>query len=174
MIGFRECTAADADKMTKWLRNNILPQGSTEEQVKVAAYKRFMELPIEPPERTRLDRLVRCAINTHDKQVFQRIMDNIPNAAIPWLDALLENKEERQAEDETLNMSDLREEPTKANVKNLIRAMDKLECLRQIRMPINILTRQPPIGRILFALVAIGCPKPLRSGHHQVACLAEY
>lgn len=158
--GFRECTVADADKMTKWLRNNILPQGSTEEQVKAAAYKRFMELLIEPPERTRMERLVRSAVNTHDKLVFQRIMDNIPNAAIPWLDALLENKEERPADDDTLNMSDLREEPGKANVKNLIREMDKLECLRQIRMPKNILTGLSP--RMLSIYKQRVATEPLR------------
>ncbi len=158
--GFRECSVADAKKMTKWLRNNILPQGSTEEQVKAAAYKRFMELLIEPPEKTRIDRLVRSAIKSHDKLVLQKIMDNIPKAALPWLDALLENKEEQPHSHEALNMSDLREEPGKANVKNLIREMDKLECLRQIRMPKNILAGQSP--RLLAIYKQRVATEPLR------------
>jgi len=44
--GFRECTVIDFDKVTRWLRNNILPQGNTEEQIRAAAYRRFMELQI--------------------------------------------------------------------------------------------------------------------------------
>lgn len=142
--GFRECKVTDSDKVIRWLRNHILPQGNTEEQVRVAAYQRFMELQIEPPERTRIDRLVKSAISSHDKLVLQKIMDNIPKAAIPWLDALVINKEDDRLDGEVLNMSDLREEPGKANVKNLIREMDKLDCLREIRLPKNILAGLSP------------------------------
>lgn len=158
--GFRECTVTDSGKMTKWLRNNILPQGSTEEQVRAVAYRRFMELRIEPPERTRIDRLVRSAIDSHDKLVFQRIMDNIPKAAIPWFDALLINKEDEPPDSEALNMSDLREEPGKANVKNLIREMDKLDCLRQIRLPKSILAGLSP--RMLAIYKQRVATEPLR------------
>jgi len=142
--GFRESTVADSDKMTKWLRNNILPQGCTEEQVKAAAYKRFIEQQIEPPEKLRVERMVRSAINSHDKLVLQKIMERIPNGAITWLDELLINKEDLEPGSEALNMTDLREEPGKANVKNLIREMDKLDCLRQIRLPKTILAGLSP------------------------------
>jgi TnpA family transposase len=142
--GFRECTVADSLKISKWLQNKILPQGNNEEQVRSAAYRRFMELRIEPPEQLRVDRLVRSAINSHDKLVYRRIMNNIPRASIPWLDALLTNKEDVPTDSEALNMTDLREEPGKANVKNLIREMDKLECLRQTRLPKNILAGLSP------------------------------
>ncbi|HIA54138.1 MAG TPA: Tn3 family transposase [Candidatus Melainabacteria bacterium] len=137
--GFRECTVDDSKKITKWLRNNILPQGNTEEQIRLAVYKRFIELRLEPPERARIDRLVKSAIASHDKLVLQKIMDKIPKAAIPRLEALLINKDEEPPDSEVLNMSDLREEPGKANVKNIIREMDKLECLRDIRLPKNLL-----------------------------------
>jgi hypothetical protein len=142
--GFRECTIDDFKKVTKWLRNNILPQGNTEEQISVATYQRFMELRLEPPERARIDRLVKSAIASHDKLVLQKIVDRIPKAALPRLEALLINKEDEQPDSEALNMSDLREEPGKANVKNLIREMDKLECLRDIRLPKNLLVGLSP------------------------------
>ena len=71
-------------------------------------------------------------------------MDKIPKAAIPRLEALLINKEDEPPDSEALNMSDLREEPGKANVKNLIREMDKLECLRDIRLPKNLLAGLSP------------------------------
>lgn len=142
--GFRECTVDDSKKITKWLRNNILPQGNTEEQIRLAVYQRFIELRLEPPERTRIDRLVKSAIASHDKLVLQKIMDKIPKAAIPRLEALLINKEEEPPDSEVLNMSDLREEPGKANVKNIIREMDKLECLRDIRLPKNLLAGLSP------------------------------
>lgn len=142
--GFRECTVDDSKKITKWLRNNILPQGNTEEQIRLAVYQRFIELRLEPPERTRIDRLVKSAIASHDKLVLQKIMDKIPKAAIPRLEALLINKEDEPPDSEILNMSDLREEPGKANVKNIIREMDKLECLRDIRLPKNLLAGLSP------------------------------
>lgn len=141
--GFRECTVSDARRMTKWLENKILPQGTNEEQARAASFKHFMDLGIEPPERSRVDRIVRSAIKSHDKLVLQRIMSKIPKAAISWLDALLTNKEDVSS-DEALNMSDVREEPGKANVKNLMREMDKLECLRQINLPKNLLAGLSP------------------------------
>ncbi len=158
--GFRGCTAADSEKMTKWLRNNVLPQGSTEEQIKAAAYKHFMEQQIEPPEKMRVERLVRSAIDSHDKLVLQRIMDNIPKGAITWFDELLINKEDLEPGSDALNMTDIREEPGKANVKNLIREMDKLECLRQIRLPKNILAGLSP--RMLTIYKQRVATEPLR------------
>ena len=158
--GFRECTAADSEKMTKWLRNNVLPQGSTEEQVKVAAYERFLEQQIEPPEKLRVERLVRSAINSHDKLVLQKIMDSIPKSAITWFDELLINKEDLEPGSDALNMTDLRENPGKANVKNIIREMDKLECLRQIRLPKNLLAGLSP--RMLTIYKQRVATEPLR------------
>lgn len=158
--GFRECSVSDFDKVIGWLVKHILPQGNTEEQVRAAAYQRFMELRIEPPESSRIDRLVRSAINSHDKLILQRIMDNIPKSAIPWLDALLIYKEDEPADSEALNMSDLREEPGKANLKNLIREMDKLDCLRDIRLPNNLLDGLSP--RMLAIYKQRVATEPLR------------
>ncbi len=158
--GFRECTVADSNKMTKWLRNNILPQGNTAEQVRAAVYKRFMEQQIEPPEKLRVERLVNSAMHSHDKLVLERIMDNIPKSAVTWLDELLINKEDLEPGCNSLNMSDLREEPGKANVKNLIREMDKLECLRQIRLPKNLLAGLSP--RMLTIYKQRVATEPLR------------
>jgi TnpA family transposase len=87
-------------------------------------------------------------------------MDNTPKAAIPWLDALLVNKEDEPPDSEALNMSDLREEPGKANVKNLIREMDKLDCLRQISLPKNILAGLSP--RMLAIYKQRVATEPLR------------
>lgn len=175
--GFRECTVDDSKKVTKWLRNNILPQGNTEEQIRVAAYQRFMELRLEPPERTRMDRLVKSAVDSHDKLVLQKIMDKIPKAALPWFDALLINKEDEPPDSEALNMSDLREEPGKANVKNLIREMDKLDCLREIRLPKNILAGLSP--RMLTLYKQRVATEPLRElrrhpDHKKYPLLAIY
>ena len=128
-IGFRACAVKDSNKVSKWLRNNVLPSGNTEEQVKAAAYQRFKDLGIEPPESNQVDRLVRSAIKSHDKLVLQKIMDGIPTSAIPWLDALLINKEDEEPDGTVLNISDLKEDPGKANMKNLMREIDKLELL---------------------------------------------
>jgi TnpA family transposase len=57
-------------------------------------------------------------------------------------------------------MSDLREEPGKANVKNLIREMDKLDCLRQISLPKNILAGLSP--RMLAIYKQRVATEPLR------------
>ena len=159
-MGFRECTVNDSNKVAKWLRNKILPSGNTEEQVRAATYQRFKDLGIEPPETSQIDRLVRSAINSHDKLVLQKIMDGIPKSAIPWLDGLLINKEDEEPDSTALNISDLKEDPGKANMKNLMREIDKLECLRNIRLPKSLLTGLSPKMLALYKQRA--ATEPLR------------
>ena len=139
--GFREATVDDANKVTKWLVRSVLPDGNSEDQTKAAAYQRFKDLFIEPPERLSVDRLVRSAINSHDKFVLERVLLAIPNGARPWLDALVEsNEESEEVKDgaKSLNISDIKEDPGRANLKNILREIEKLECLRDLRLPENL------------------------------------
>jgi TnpA family transposase len=142
--GFREATVEDARKVTQWLIRNILPLGSTEDQVRAAAYQRFKDLCIEPPEKLTVDRLVRSAINSHDKLVLQLVLEAIPASAIPWLDSLLETNDETETKEKALNISDIKEEPGRANLKNVVREIEKLECLRDIRLPDKLLEGLSP------------------------------
>jgi hypothetical protein len=137
--GFREATKQDAKKMTTWLLRTILPLGNNLEQLKAAVYEQFKESQIEPPEKSSVDKLVRAAINMHDKQVFEKIQTIIPVGAIPWLDALVESSDEPEIGAKQLNITDIREEPGRANLKNMLREIEKLECLRDLRLPENLL-----------------------------------
>ncbi len=142
--GFREATTEDTKKVTTWLIRNILPIGSSEDQVTASAYQYFKSLCIEPPEKLSVERLVRSAMNSHDKLVSEKVMAAIPTSAIPWLDALLESNDESEGAVKAINISDIKEEPGRANLKNILREIEKLECLRDLRLPKNLLEGLSP------------------------------
>ncbi len=65
--GFREATVNDANALTQWLSEQVLPQERDYEHLKVAVYRRCRELQIEPPTPERIDRLVRSATRTYEE-----------------------------------------------------------------------------------------------------------
>jgi hypothetical protein len=61
-FGFREATVADADMLTKWLRDHVAGEAGSEIEPKVERLEtRCRELAIESPTADRLERIARGA-----------------------------------------------------------------------------------------------------------------
>lgn len=87
-FGFREVAADDMRKLSDWLITKHIVGSANHQRVKDTAYQRLKELKIEPPERTRLDRLVRSATKKHESKVFEDIVAAIPKRVRKRLEAL--------------------------------------------------------------------------------------
>jgi hypothetical protein len=61
-LGFRECSVADADKLTEWLAANVCEAERRPEQVRDELLVRCRGERIEPPAAGRMDRIVRSAL----------------------------------------------------------------------------------------------------------------
>jgi len=69
LCGFREFSNDDTKQITEWLVDNCISLGVDDKQAGLRLYARFKELQIEPPERTRVERLIRSARKSPNSQI---------------------------------------------------------------------------------------------------------
>ena len=63
-LGFRECSVADADKLTDWLAANVAHAERNPDLVRAELIRRCRAERIEPPAPARVTRIVRSALHT--------------------------------------------------------------------------------------------------------------
>src|SRR5262249_37548806 len=77
-FGFREATLRDAEALTAYLSEHVVPQARTVEQVKAVVYQRLRALAIEPPTSVRLDRIIASAAHTFEERFCTAALQNCP------------------------------------------------------------------------------------------------
>src|ERR1700730_9126424 len=88
-LGFREATLRDAEALTVYLSEHVVPQAWTDEQVKAAVYQRLRALAIEPPTAERRDRIIASAAHTFEERFCTATFEQLPAATLIYMDALL-------------------------------------------------------------------------------------
>lgn len=144
--GFREATTDDSRQISDWLVENYIPGGANEQQIQAAAYQRLKELKIEPPERSRIVRLVRSATKRHENKVFEDITAAISKRVRKRLEALIELDEDEEDDDneQQVNFTQLRQGPGGPNLKSILHELDKLDCLKAVALPENLFEHLSP------------------------------
>jgi hypothetical protein len=72
-LDFRECSVADAEKLTDWLAANVAHAERDADRVRVELLKRMREERIEPPADGRAGRMVASALRTAELAWFAAI-----------------------------------------------------------------------------------------------------
>jgi uncharacterized protein DUF4158 len=88
--GFRETTVDDAQALSHWLCEQVLPRERNAERLKSAVYDRCRELHLEPPTPERIDRVVRSAARTYEESFCAEILARLSPDNQASLDALLQ------------------------------------------------------------------------------------
>ncbi len=91
-FGFREATVRDADDLTNWLCQHVVPGEQQIEAVTAAAYGHLHKLKIEPPTPERVARIVRSAIRTYEDRLCASILarlEHLSPATLHEIDTLL-------------------------------------------------------------------------------------
>src|SRR2546421_13103857 len=70
-LGFRESPVADAEEVTAWLVEQVLPREHHEERLRDMAYQRFRALHLEAPTPARITRLIRSARHTFEQRLYE-------------------------------------------------------------------------------------------------------
>lgn len=87
-LGFRECSVADADKLTEWLVANVTQVERNPERVREELLARGRAERIEPPTGGRIDRIVRSGLHRGEELLFARVAAGLPEgcalAYSPW------------------------------------------------------------------------------------------
>ncbi|HEY9522137.1 MAG TPA: DUF4158 domain-containing protein, partial [Thermopolyspora sp.] len=77
-LGFRECSVADADKLTEWLAANVCEAERRHDQVRAELLARCRTERIEPPTSGRMDRITRSALRTAERTLTARLAGRLP------------------------------------------------------------------------------------------------
>ena len=76
--GFRECTAADAEKITAWLAEEVCQSEPRGERVRVALLEQLKSQGIEPPAKNTLLRMIGSAQRQAEQALTLRIRGRVP------------------------------------------------------------------------------------------------
>ena len=142
--GYREATKDDTKQVADWLVKNYISSGANEKQIEVAAYQRFKELKIEPPEFSSLERSVRSARKRHENETFEQITAKLSKGMKKRLQDLVEVSEDDDTDPGRVTVTQLREGPGGANLKSVFHELDKLDCLKALSLPENLFEHLSP------------------------------
>lgn len=141
--GFREFTREDAETLTDWLSQSVVPREFRAGAVIEAAYQRLRTAGIEPPSAGRLQRFVDSAQRQCDQHLCQKILERLSEAQQARLDGLLKtttapaldavNEGERMTWGCVLQH--LRVNSEKRGVESVAQQIEKLRFLRALDVP---------------------------------------
>jgi TnpA family transposase len=170
-LGVREATVADGEALSIWLGTQVLSSTHRLEHVREALYQRCRELRLEPPTPERVERLIRAALHQFETQLGERILHHLSPSTRKQLDHLLiphastedETPTARPPESGQAVLQELRTDPGRASLENLLREMTKLDRVRALDVPLELFDHLGP--KVLQAYrqrVAVEAPYELR------------
>ena len=140
-LGFRESTVEDADTVTAWLVERVLPREHHEERLRDMAYQRFRALQLEAPTPARITRITHSARHTFEQQLYDSTLARLPVEVQAALDALLtvDEREEAQEQDaQTITLEELRMDPGRVGLATVLQEMAKLRRIRDLSLPADL------------------------------------
>ena len=157
-FGFRECTVADAGKLTAWLAEHACHRERHPERVREELLGHCRDELIEPPSANRIGRIISSALHQADTALALRISASIPPAAAALMLALIV-----EASDDPGRDGDGREafafiksDPGDVSLKTCEEEAAKLALLRQIGLPAGLfaeISGRPVANRSALAQV---------------------
>jgi TnpA family transposase len=170
-LGVREATVADGEALGIWLGTHVLSSTHRLDHVREALYQRCRDLRIEPPTPERVERLIRSALHQFDMQLGERVLHHLSPSTRQKLDALLvtdastaeESPPSGPPDSGQAVLQELRADPGRASLENLLREMTKLERVRNLDVPLDLFDHLGP--KVLQAYrqrVAVEAPYELR------------
>src|SRR5262249_25650958 len=170
-LGVREATVADGEALSLWLGTQVLISTHRLEHVREALYQRCRDLCLEPPTPERVERLIRSALHQFETQLGEQVLHRLSPATRTKLDALLVTEASTDDDHQTSGppasgpavLHDLRADPGRASLENLLRAITQLERVRDLDVPLDLFDHLGP--KVLQAYrqrVAVEAPYELR------------
>ena len=135
-LGYREATIADLKKLKLWLINDILIHEDRLDRLRENIRERCQTLHIELPSQKQLLRMIRSALQEHEKRFCNRIFKGLDPVTIAGMNALLEVNP--SIEGEWTIWQDLKSEPGKAGLDSIKKAAARLCLLREAGLPVDL------------------------------------
>ncbi|PRX41754.1 uncharacterized protein DUF4158 [Nonomuraea fuscirosea] len=152
-LGFRECSVADADKLTGWLAGNVAHAERQSDRVREELLKQCWAERIEPPAPGRITRIVRSALHNAEETWFAKIAARLDAETTARVLALIaadgdarevaDNAQQEQEqeeveddqEDEGSVLALIKAMPGNVSLDSMLTEIRKLNAIRAIGLP---------------------------------------
>lgn len=132
---YRKATVDDVLALKAWLFKNIFPNAAKRSQRIEHAYTYFRENKIEPFTSKELERHVSSAHREFEQQLFETIYSKLTENTKQLMDELLsddaESDHDEANDDSEIKFKHLKIDIPGAKLKNVSRAVQKIDCLTQ-------------------------------------------
>jgi TnpA family transposase len=139
-FGFRETSVKDLENIKEWLVKNILKNTLKEEYLKTIVYSRFLELKIELPTQSQIDRSIKSAIKSYEEGFFNNIYNKLSQNTIHAIDNILKSAIDLNENSDTneLPFYKLKSDPGRIGLETVLSELQKLKIIRNIGIPFEI------------------------------------
>ena len=169
--GFRECSVADAETLTRWLAEHVASIERREQRVREELLARCREQLIEPPTPDRVGEITRSALHRAEQALLGLIAARVDAAAIDRLEALIAVSDDELDDGEDV-LALIKAAPGNVSLDTMLVEIAKLEAIRAIGLPSDLFADVAPVVVNAWrARAAVESPSHLRE-HPQPTKLA--
>ncbi|MBF6558426.1 MAG: DUF4158 domain-containing protein, partial [Acidimicrobiales bacterium] len=180
-LGFRECTVADAEKLTAWLAEHVCQSERRSERVREQLLAYLRAEGIEPPAAGRIGRVIGSALRAAEQSLTLRLHGRIPNVVVARMQALLAEASDDPAETDQADgrevFASVRSDPGNVSLQTCEEEAAKLSAIRAVGLPAALFADvSPKVVGAWRDRVAMETPSLLR-GHPEpirLTLLAAY
>jgi hypothetical protein len=163
-LGFRECTAEDAAKLTEWLAASVCLAERRPDRVREELLAQCRAGQIEPPSSGRCDRIIRSALHQAEQALTARVTGRLSpdaRARLAALAAAADDDEGDSAEPSALAL--IKSVPGNVSLESMLTEIAKLDVVRAVALPDGLLSGiAPKVVTAWRARAAVEAPSHLR------------
>ena len=170
-LGFRECSVADAEKLTAWLAEHVAQAERRPDQVRVELLAHCWEERIEPPGRTRVERILASALYQGEETLFAGVTSRLPPEVPTRLVTLIVAGGDGEDDEGRAGIGGgpsvlalIKTDPGNVSLESMLTEIDKLLAVRAVGVPAEVFADVAP--RVLAgwrAQAAVESPSHLRA-----------
>ena len=142
-LGFRECTAADAEKLATWLAGKVCQGERRPERAREELLKRCRQEGIEQPAPGRTNRIIGSGLREAEKALVAKVTGRIPAQVGARMNALIagggnDDAEDEPGEDGRALFAQIRDDPGNVSLATVREEVAKLAAIRAIGLPSGV------------------------------------
>ena len=143
VLGFREATRGDQEKLTGWLAEQVCPSELNTDRQREASLARCRIDKIEPPSRLIYDRILASANRSADQRFCATTLARLSPETTAALEALIAEDRPDDTNDAERGggfFTELKADPRQLGLETLLAEIRKLDRVRAVRLPADLFT----------------------------------
>lgn len=138
-LGFRECTVADAGKLTAWLAVEVCTRQRRTERVRQELLARCRSEGIEPPAPARVGRIIGSALRQAEEALTRLVTGRIPAETVAAMMRLVGEASDDPDEAQGRELfAQIKDDPGNVSLNTMRAEIAKLTAIRAIGLPAGV------------------------------------